>query len=742
MRALCLALCLIIGLAACVRDKSQPTSNSAIPLAASASGGPPSPSGKSPASTVVLDFLTPSAACMYGHRGVLLDLGDVSTTAKLTGNKLTAPDVEIREHEGANWLGVHDRSLEVSFVATAESKSENGIVVEARIRGGVAKSAAVYLGGKSLGGMSLTKGETKILTVHAQSASIARGANELLLRFTGGTKSGRDLLAEIDWIRVGPNDGEAPYSAPVASDAISSVSIGGTGRRGISLRAPGFARCEGYLPKGAVLEGFIGVTSGEADAEVQVLIDRAEPRVAGSFHLGGEGAPAWRPISLPLGESGSLGAVELVAKSTAKGARVVFAEARVVAPSTPNAVPPRKSRGVVMVVLGSTPPKLLTPYGGTIESPALADLAQTGVLYESHRATTAYANGAVASMLTGSSARAHGVSDEGASLAPSFVTIAEAARQGGVVTAMFTANPTTGAGFGFGRGWETFAVKDDSIAMFDDVARWLDQHKDDRFLVVVHARGGHPPWDVTSEELKDLPPTGYTGSLDPKRGGELLSKARRTRSFADADRERAFALHKRAVIAHDAALGRLVAHVKSLGRDADTTFIVTGDVGVDNAAHVPFLEDDVLDEPALAVPLVIREPGTGPRANVSAVTSGVDVARTALEALGLDALPSMRGTSLWTTAQRPDEARASLASTSDRFSVRWAGFVTSGVRERETKVCNLSLEADCVSDVRATHPLAAEILHALIYAEPDKPFVAPRSTPSPTEATALKAWGR
>ena len=153
------------------------------------------------------------------------------------------------------------------------------------------------------------------------------------MRFTGAgrtTKDNRDNLAEIDWIRVGPADGDAPYSAPTRTDALTTLTIGGMARRGVSLRAPGSMRCGGFVPNGAILEGQIGVSGGEAEAEVRVLVDRAEPRVIGSFKLGGEGAPPWQPVSLPLGDVGTLAAVELVAKTSTKGARVVFAEPRVV----------------------------------------------------------------------------------------------------------------------------------------------------------------------------------------------------------------------------------------------------------------------------------------------------------------------------------------------------------------------------------------------------------------------------
>jgi arylsulfatase A-like enzyme len=744
--------------AACSRgsDGPTPTSSAAVSLAASAAPE------KAPASatTTVLDFVTDDGACTLSHRGVLLDLGDASMRGRMNGTKLVAPDVEVREHEGASWVSLHDRSLELSFVSPAETKAESAVVVEARVRGGTAKSASVYLNGKAVGVLPLTKGETKVVSAHATGATLAHGANELLIRFTGAgraTKDNRDSLAEIDWIRVGPADGDAPYSAPTRSDAMTTLTIGGLARRGVSLRAPGSVRCGGFVPNGAILEGQIGVSGGEAEAEVRVLVDRAEPRVVGSFKLGGEGAPPWQPVSLPLGDVGTLAAVELVAKTSTKGARVVFAEPRVIAARTaPPAKAPR-ARGVIMVVLGTVAAKTLSPYGGPTTTPELGQLATAGTVFEAHRATTSFASGAMASMLTGLPARAHGVSEPDAMLGPNGITIAEAARQAGVVTAMFTANPTTTATYGFTRGWETFAARSPAeegpaTAVFEDVERWLDGHKDDRFLVVVHARGGHPPWDVAGDE-KDLPPTGYTGSMDAKHAGEVLAKVRRStgsKLFTDADRERALALHSKALLAHDAALGKLVAHVRAIGRDVDTTWIVTGDVGVDAAAHAPFLDEEALDESVLSIPLIVRAPGPPIRARVASPTTSVDLARTILETLGLPPPPQLRGDSLWSVAQRDVQApeRPRIATTTSRFSARWSSFVLVGTRDREGKLCNLSLEPDCVSDVRATHPLAAEIMHGLVFedlaraADPKKAPTPPvHPTPDAAAAVSLRAWG-
>ncbi|MBX3225048.1 MAG: sulfatase-like hydrolase/transferase [Labilithrix sp.] len=759
------------GCSACAKSGSGDREESTTALAASATK--PSTKGAratdAPHDSAVIDFLASAEDCSFGHRGVLVDLGDATTRARMSGARLARPDVEIREREGASWVSVNTRSLELSFVSASELKSEAGVVVEARVRGGLARSVSVYLNGKPIGTLALTKGETTVVSTRAQGV-VARGTNELLLRFNGGSRSQREQLAEIDWIRVGPNDGDAPYSAPTRSDVVTTVSVSGTSRRSISLRAPGFARCSAFIPDGSVLEGFIGASGGEAEAEVRVLVDRAEPRVVGTFHLGGPtDPPGWRPISIPLGDVATIAGVELVAKTSSKGARVAFAEARVIPPAEPEraAAPPPTARGVILVTLGSTS-RRLSLYGGSIAMPELASLANGGVVFDAHRATSSWATGALGSMLTGLFPREHGAADADGALSPGVFTVAEAARQAGIVTAMFTANPTTTAPYGFARGWETFVTRlpgeedEAAVAVFDDVGRWLEAHKDDRFFLVVHARGGHPPWDVTSEELKELPPQNYQGSLEPKHAGEALAKARRAggRSFADPDRERAFALHAKALVAHDAALGALVSRVRTIGREKDTVWIVTGDVGVDAAARVPFLEDDSLEEGALAVPLVLRGLDGKPREHVTTATSGVDVARTVLESFGLPPPPRLRGESLWSVAAqtKPTSERPLVAATATRFSARWGSFAVVGAREREVKVCNLALDPDCVSDVRPSHPLAAEALHSLAWAElvvkgGGAPTVggrrAPTAEPAPAQAAAdgptsaaLKVWGR
>ena len=424
------------------------------------------------------------------------------------------------------------------------------------------------------------------------------------------------------------------------------------------------------------------------------------------------------------------------------------------------------ARGVVLVVMGELSPRAIEPYGGRLPMPELAALARAGVTFDAHRATTTVPAGALASMITGLSPRAHGVVDADAALPVGVTTLADAVRQAGVLAAMFTANPTTGPAFGFPRGWDTFVAKTPldegpSTSVFDQAAGWIDAHKADRFLVVVHARGGHPPWDASPDELKSLAPTDYAGGIDPKHAAELLSKARKVPPqirLNDDDRARAWALYGLAVRAHDAALGRLMAALRAAGREEDTLVIVAGDASVDELAHVPFADGDSLDEGTLAVPLVVRaarasvdpaEASALDGRRVPSPTSSVDVAPTILDALGLTPPASFSGVDLWTvaTGHGATDGRPELAVLGRRFELRWGSFVLAGVRsasaDRETKLCDLTLESACVSDVRGAFPLALEALHRRTFdrlAAPERPRVA--ATLDAHGAASLKAWGR
>jgi arylsulfatase A-like enzyme len=362
----------------------------------------------------------------------------------------------------------------------------------------------------------------------------------------------------------------------------------------------------------------------------------------------------------------------------------------------------------------------------------------------------------MASMLTGLAPRSHGLEDPGARLPDGVVTVEEACRQGGVATAMFTANPTTGAAFGFDRGWDTFVSHDPledgpATQVFDEAAAWIEARKGNRFFVVVHARGGHPPWDATPDDLKAMPPDGYLGMIEPRRAAEELAKVRKHPGrFKDEDRVRAWALYDHAIDAHDEALGRLLTALRGAGHEDDTAVIVTGDVAASEAPSAPFDDSEALDEPLLATPLAIRWPpasALGGR-RVDAPSTSFDLARTMLDSLGLQPPAAFEGVDLAGLAQGTAAVveRPLAATRAARFSVRWGPYVLMGLHERETRVCDLSLDPTCIADVRATSPLALEpIQRFAVDTLSRRPAGWHARTPAVLDAhtiAALVRWGR
>jgi hypothetical protein len=766
-----LALVAILGGAGCTCSRKT---DGARPAGETTNAGPLDTAPSDTEGNVAFDVLARLDECTLGHRGVLLDLGDPSMRGRY-GAKLDAPDPDSVEHEGATWARVTTRSLTATFTWTDDLRPRrdpeapppspdagpgDAPYLEARIRGAAARAVTFFLNGKIVATAALGHDETRVVRVYGGSGALVPGDNDVRLGFHASARAEDDVLAEVDWIHVGVGDPGEPYSAPTRSDALVSATIGGVSKRALSLRAPGHARCSTWIPIGSSVETSLALEGqGDADVEVRLERDRLPTVVLGSAHVTAS-AGAWTSVSVPLGEvggAGLLGAIELTATRATKGTRVLLAEPRIVSPeraSKPTTVPP--SRGVVIVVMSGLVERSLGPYGGARAVPELALLASEGVVFESHRATTALASGSLASMLTGLAARSHTVEDTDAHLPRSLTTIADAAHQGGVSTAMFTANPTTGPAFGFDRGWDTYvahAPTEDTPAtqIFDEAARWIEAHRGERFLVVLHARGGHPPWDVSLDDLKTLPPVNYAGSFDPRHAAEILQKTKKYPvRFTEADRERAWALYAHAVEAHDAALGGLLTAIRGAGRGSDTTLLVSGDASVDDTVPVPFVDSEVLDETTLAIPLVVHPPVTAGLAGkrVRSATSSVDVAKTVLVALGLTPPASFQGDDLVAVAGREEAGAPSalVATSSTRFALRYGPLVLSGTRERENMLCDLSLETVCATDVRKTAPIALGVLHRMAFERvgptSDAKVAREPAFLDPTTMAGLLAWGR
>jgi hypothetical protein len=747
----------LTGCGGCDPPQRERPKAAAATASATAAAAPPRP----PSRTLV-DVVRALPGCDIDHRGPLLDAGTSAMIGRFGWGEGKPAGVTSVEHDGSTWARVTDRKLTVNFTLTDASP----IFVAARVVGNGAKSAQVLLDDQPLGTLTFAREQIKIANTGTTTLPVDAGIHALTLRFFGRNRD-QDSLADIDWIRVGiPDDSAATYGPPTLRDLVApAAAIGGVPHRSLALRAPGSVRCTVSVPEGAILRASVGVQgTGEGDAEIRVLRDGKKPESLSVLHLEAGDHATWTEIEVPLiAYAHEVIALELRATQASRGGRVLFGDPMITV-TAPPPPPAPAARAVVIVVLDGIERAELPPWNGapTPGLPALAELASTATIFDQHRAPSPIVSAVVASLLTGLPPSAHSLGDAAARLPADLTTIAGVARDASVRTAMFTGVPHTFRAFGFAQAWERFvefapSSGDPATAPLDSAAAWITEvakaSTESRLLTVIHARGGHPPWDMTLKEMSAAVPTDYTGMIEPRTAAQLISKLRRGKHAAtnvnDADRQRIRSLEQIALAGQDRALGALIAALKTANLWDTTLLIVTGDAS--SGAGALFAEagelKEPLSEPALMLPLYIHFPtGIYAGKRVTRPTSVVDLANEALGALSLGFSKQATGRDISRAAGGVDEGTApQIASLDSRYSARWGTLVLEGRYPTAPDLCDLAVDPTCAFNRREKMPIAAGALFRSIIAEQLAARV-PASTREPATidqdtAAALTVWG-
>ncbi len=729
--------------------------------AATASATAPLPPPLPPSRTLV-DLVRELPRCDVDHRGPLLDAGTDATIGRFGWGEGKPAGLTSVEHDGSTWARITERKLSLNFTLTTATP----IFVAARAVGYGARSAQVLLDDQPLGTLNFAREQIKIATTGTTTLPVDAGIHTLTLRFFGRNRD-QDSLADIDWVRVGiPDDSAATYGPPTLRDLVSpAASIGSVPHRSLALRAPSSVRCAVRVPEGAILRASIGVQGdGSGDAEIRVLRDGMKPERLRALHLEGGDHAAWTEVELPLAAfAHEVIALELSATEATRGARVLFGDP-IITVTAPPPPPPPAARAVVVVVLdgierSELPPWSSAPTPGLL---ALNDLAATATIFDQHRAPSPVVAAVVASLLTGLPPSAHGLTDPAARLPADLTTVAGVARDASVRTAMFTGVPHTFRAFGFAQAWERFveiapSSGDPATAPLDSAAAWITEvakaSTESRLLTVIHARGGHPPWDVTMKELSTAIPTDYTGMVEPRTAAQLIAKLRRAKYAAnnvnDADRQRIRSLEQIALAGQDRALGALITALKTANLWDTTLLIVTGDAGAGAGTlfSSPDEQKEPLSEPALMLPLYVHFPtGIYAGKRITQPTSVADVANSALGALGLAFSKRSPGRELSRAAGGIDEgAPPQIAILDNRYSARWGTLVLKGRYPAAPDLCDLAVDPTCAFNRREKMPIATGALFRSIIAEQIAARV-PVSKREPATidqetAAALSVWG-
>lgn len=703
-----LAVLTLTGCSGCTADESAERAD-------------PGDGSKPGAHRIALSLIDALPGCDVDYRGLLLDMGSASMRGRYD-NRLDLPrGIALSERNGASWAQIYDRSVELRFLLPEVGP----VFVSLRAVGRDATRISASLDGLGLGTLVLGRDEVKVVATRPTEQPVDAGLHTLRLDLHGGKSNQQQPFAEIDWVRIGvPDELPRTYGAPTVEDVlVPGAQLGGVPHRAFSLHAPGSVRCSMRVPERARLKLSMGMRgAGSGSAAVLVHEDDAPPTVVQRIDVAGGDEAAWHDADVDLSQFGHrVVSLELAAIRTTGSGRLMFGDPVIEAPDVPQVASPQ-ARAAVVVVLGGVDKSELPPWRTTETPhlPTLNRLVKSASVFDQHRGSSTVVAASMATLLTSLPVLEHGVVDAGAKLAASIRTLPMIASDASVRAAMFTGVPFTFEPFGFGAHWDkfhAFAPNEGApaVAPLSEAAKWLSEPAAagdlPALLALVHARGGHPPWDVTPDEAAKLAPADYAGALGPRSAAQVLAglmgKAHR---LSEGDHERMRALYLTALSGQDMALGKLIAQLEEAGRWDSTLLIVTADVA--SARATLFRDALEPNEDLLSLPLYVHFPGglhAGER--VGRATETQDVTHTVMAALGLEPAAGMLGRDLAAIAagaEHGDQLRVALTSAS--FSARWGDLVLNGRPDERSRLCRLSLDPTCAFDRTHHSPIAAQAI--------------------------------
>ena len=282
-------------------------------------------------------------------------------------------------------------------------------------------------------------------------------------------------------------------------------------------------------------------------------------------------------------------------------------------------------------------------------TPTIDRLAAEGVRFDVALAPAPWTLPSHMSLLTGLAPLRHGVLDDGMRLSADAVTLAEALRGAGYVTAGFVSAPYLEADYGFAQGFDSYDDYSVSPAsehlshravtsprLLAAVTRWIDQWELQAerrpFFLFVHMWDPHydfippPPFDRRFDP-------DYTGSVS----GDDFERGSAVHAGMDPrDLAHVIALYDGEIAWTDQHLGRILDRLRAAGELDRTLVVVTGDHGEEFFEHGVKGHRQNLYDTALRVPLVMRLPDVVPSGVVVArQVRLLDVASTILGIIGL-----------------------------------------------------------------------------------------------------------
>ena len=314
---------------------------------------------------------------------------------------------------------------------------------------------------------------------------------------------------------------------------------------------------------------------------------------------------------------------------------------------------------VLIITLDTTRADRLGCYGyPKAGTPNLDALAAGGVRFENATCQVPLTGPSHCSLFTGAYPFVHQVHNNGSYiLPPEIQTLAEAMKSTGRTTAAFVGSFSVDSRFGLDRGFEVY---DDDFAagqpfkslnaerradeVYAPFARWLDEHKADRFFAWVHFFDPHIPYDPPSPYKERFASDPYDGEI----------------AFMDEH------------------VGKIVGKLRDDGLLQRTLIIIAGDHGEAFGEKEEMGHGVFLYEPTMRVPLIFYSENRLPRGRVvGSRVKLIDIPASVLDMLDLPGLKDSQGTSLlpYIQGKRKDDQSSYIETYYPRENYGWSELV-------------------------------------------------------------------
>jgi arylsulfatase A-like enzyme len=381
--------------------------------------------------------------------------------------------------------------------------------------------------------------------------------------------------------------------------------------------------------------GFLSVTVRVNGA----LVYEGKPQRVGNTQ-------AWRRVSLVLDRQGpatlefrgehSRGTGEPIPSPLADDSPwVTLASPRLCPPSS------RKARVLVWISQDSVRADHLGAYGyRRPTSPAFDRLAASSVLFENAVSPASWTLPSLTSQFTSRYPSFHGAVSEQNSRRLSEPTLFEIVWKEGFTVLGFTGNEFISSAFHLASGFDalSYVEQERGAGALTDVAlRGLDDWGGGDLVLFVHYMDPHYPY---------TPPKPFDRMFDPHYLGRADGwNFQGLANLRPNELGHVEALYDGEVAYEDQQIGVLLEGLKRRGLLDNAIVVYTADHGEEFQDHGGWTHSRTVYEEMLHIPLAIGIPGGHPL-RVAEVVSGIDIAPTILDVLGIPSPPSFQGRSL------------------------------------------------------------------------------------------------